>query len=77
MKSLIKFLVLNNTKIINFISIKLFKIGLIPEDYKGKAKSLYFKEKFHTEFLKSKLKYDNKGFYHLDPMPSANFLIVL
>ena len=74
MKSLIKFLVLNNTKIINFVTIKLFKIGLIPEDYKGKAKSLYFKEKFHTEFSKSKLKYDDKGFYYLNPMPSTNFL---
>ena len=74
MKSLIRFLTLNKTKIINFIAIKLYQIGLMPPEYKGKAKSLYFRKKLDKEFFKSKLIYNNNGFYYLDPMPKANFL---
>ena len=71
MKSLIRFLTLNKTKIINFIAIKLYQIGLMPPEYKEKAKSLYFRKKLDKEFFKSKLIYNNNGFYYLDPMPKA------
>ena len=46
----------------------------MPPEYKGKAKSLYFRKKLDKEFFKSKLIYNNNGFYYLDPMPKANFL---
>jgi len=74
MKSLIKFLLLNKNKVINLIAIKLYQIGLIPEEYKGRAKSLYFRKKFDKKFFKSKLSYNDNGFYYLDPMPNTNFL---
>ena len=74
LKKIIKYFVINRTKFTVFITIILYKIGLIPNEYKGKAKSLYFKEHYEKEFLKSNFLYNKKGFYYLDPMPSNKFL---
>lgn len=74
MKYLIKYLITNATIIKNFIAITLYRIGLIPKDYKGKAKSLFLKNKYHRIFYKSKLEYNKTGFYYLNPMPSSDFL---
>lgn len=74
MKHLIKYFISNATVIRNLIAITLYRIGLIPKEYSGKAKSLYLKKKYHQIFFKSKLKYNENGFYYLNPMPSLNFL---
>jgi predicted SAM-dependent methyltransferase len=74
LKKLISYLVVNSSYFKNLIAITLYKFGLMPDQYKGKAKSLFFKEKYKKKFLKSKLTYNKRGFYYLDPMPSNKFL---
>jgi SAM-dependent methyltransferase len=74
MKKLINFFVINSNKIKIYIAITLFKIGLIPKEFEGRAKSFYLRKKYDKIFLKSKIKYHNKGYYYLDPSMSADFL---
>ena len=73
-KNFIYYLVLNNTKIKDSIAIMLYRFGLIPDQYKGRARSLHFKNKYDKKFFESELSYNNKGFYYLNPMPQSNFL---
>ena len=74
MKKLINYFVINSNNIKINIAILLFKIGLIPKEYEGRARSLYLRKKYNKIFLKSKLNYHNKGYYYLDPLPSTKFL---
>lgn len=74
MKKLINYFVINSNNIKIYIAILLFKIGLIPKQYEGRARSLYLRKKYNKIFLKSKLNYHNKGYYYLDPLPSTKFL---
>lgn len=74
MKKLINFFVINSNEIKIYIAIILFKIGLIPKEFEGRARSFYLKKKYDKVFLKSKLKYHNDGYYYLDPPLSADFL---
>ena len=74
LKKIISQTVLNSTSIKNSIAVILYRIGLIPDQYKGRARSIYLRKKFQKKFLKSKLIYSKKGFYYLNPMPSNKFL---
>ena len=74
LKKIINYFVANSTKFKNLVAIALYKIGLIPNEYKGMAKSLYFRDQYGKEFFKSNFLYNKKGFYYLDPMPSSKFL---
>lgn len=58
----------------NTIAITLYKLGLIPDKYRNRARTLYFASKLNPQFFKSKRKASGKGFDYLDPMPSVEFL---
>jgi len=74
MKKLISFYVKKQTLIRDYIAIILFKLNLIPNEYKGRARALYKSRQYNKKFLESKLKYNELGFYSLDPMPTEEFL---
>jgi len=73
-KKLVNIFVSNQTSIRNFVAIFLFKLNLIPDEYKGKVRSLYKSKQYVKKFLELKLLYDKLGFYYLDPMPTKDFL---
>lgn len=73
-KNLIKALFLNQNSFRNFVAIILFKLNLLPDEYKGRVNSIYRSKQYEKKFLELNLLYDELGFYYLDPMPSKDFL---
>ena len=73
-KKLISACINNQTSFRNFIAIILFRLKLIPNEYSARARALYNSLKYKKKFLKLKLKYDELGFYYLNPMPTRDFL---
>jgi 2-polyprenyl-3-methyl-5-hydroxy-6-metoxy-1,4-benzoquinol methylase len=73
-KKLINILVNNQTSFRNFFAIFLYKLNLIPDEYKGRVNSIYKKQQYGKKFLKFNLKYNDLGFYYLDPIPTKVFL---
>lgn len=74
MKKIINYLVKNQTKLRDKLALLLFKLNLIPKEFEGRVKSIYLKQKYNKKFFKKNLVYNNLGFYHLEPMPSSDFL---
>ena len=74
MFKLITHIVKNQHKIRDFIAILLLKINLLPNEFKGRVKSIYLTKKYYKEFEKLKLEYDDTGFHRLSPMPSKDYL---
>ena len=72
-KKLINILVNNQTSFRNFFAIFLYKLNLIPDEYKGRVNSIYKKQQYEKKFLKFNLKYNDLGFYYLDPIPTKVF----
>ena len=58
----------------NFIAIFLFRLNLIPDEYKDRVRAMLKSKQYEKKFLKLNLSYDELGFYYLDPMPSKDFL---
>ena len=73
-KKFINFFIENQTLIRNNIAIIFYRLGLIPNKYKNRARVLHKLKKYKKEFFKSKLKFNKLGFYFLDPMPTKDFL---
>lgn len=74
MRKLLYLIIINQTRIKNFIIIFLFKLNLIPKEYYGRARQIYNRNKFDKIFKNSKLRYSENGYYYLNPMPSEKFL---
>lgn len=77
MKFIIKLLykfVYQTTYYRNVVAIFLFKLNLIPNEYRDKVRTIVKSKEYEKKFSKLNLSYDESGFYYLDPMPSKDFL---
>jgi len=77
MKFIVKLLykfVYQTTYYRNVVAIFLFKLNLIPNEYRDKVRTIVKSKEYEKKFSKLNLSYDESGFYYLDPMPSKDFL---
>ncbi len=58
----------------DFFAILLYKVNLIPDEYKDKVHAMIKSKQYEKKFLKLNLLYNELGFHFLDPMPSKDFL---
>jgi len=74
MKKMINYLVKNKEVVRDNIAILLYRLNLIPQEYKGRVRAIYKSKLYEKDFKKLRLKHNIRGFYQLDPMPSKEFL---
>ncbi len=62
------------SKVKIFVGIFLYKIGFLPKIYDNRIKAAIIIKNYYKKFKKLKLIYDEKGYFKVDPMPSAKEL---